>query len=101
MLAVERENLEMVREGIGQSEPIAEPEDVRDWGTAKGLFADQIQAAEITLASTNWATAIEGLAGTTKTTTVGVIREFAEREGYTVRGFGMTSGSVKALGEPA
>jgi conjugative relaxase-like TrwC/TraI family protein len=97
MLAVERENLELVRDGIGRVDPIAEPEDIRQWGTAKGLFADQLQAAELTLASSNWATAIEGLAGTTKTTTVGAIREFAEREGYTVRGFGMTSGSVKAL----
>ena len=39
------------------------------------------------------------MAGTAKTTTVGAIREFAEQQGYTVRGFGMTSGSVKALQE--
>jgi ATP-dependent exoDNAse (exonuclease V) alpha subunit len=91
--------LELVRDGIGQAEPIAEPEDVREWGTACGLLPDQIRAAEVTLTSENWATAIEGLAGTTKTTIVGAIREFAEWESYTVRGFGMTSGSVKALGE--
>jgi ATP-dependent exoDNAse (exonuclease V) alpha subunit len=39
------------------------------------------------------------LAGTAKTTTVGAIREFAQLQGYSVRGFGMTSGSVKALQE--
>src|SRR5260370_21138475 len=47
----------------------------------------------------HWASAIEGLAGTAKTTTVGAIRDFAEGRGYNVRGFGMTSGSVKALRE--
>jgi conjugative relaxase-like TrwC/TraI family protein len=99
MLAIERENLEMVREGVGQATAIGDSSDVRAWGTAKGLFADQLNAAEHALTSDNWVTAIEGLAGTTKTTTVGAIREFAEREGYAVRGFGMTSGSVKALGD--
>jgi len=63
------------------------------------LFPDQIGAARLTLTSSNWVSAIEGLAGTAKTTTVGAIREFAEEQGYTVRGFGMTSGSVKALRE--
>jgi ATP-dependent exoDNAse (exonuclease V) alpha subunit len=99
MLIVERANLDMVREGIGQANPISEVTDVRDWGSDRGLLPDQIEAAAFTLSNTNVITAIEGLAGTTKTTTVGAIREFAEREGYTVRGFGMTSGSVKALGE--
>lgn len=35
--------------------------------------------------------------GTAKTTTVDVIRKFAEQQGYTVRGLGIASGSVKAL----
>ena len=65
----------------------------------KDCRRDQIQAAELSLTSSNWATAIEGLAGTAKTTTVGAIREFAEAQGYSVRRFGMTSGSVKALKE--
>ena len=72
---------------------------VRPWGGLQGLGADQIGAAELSLASKSWATAIEGLAGTAKTTTVGAIREFAEGQGYAVHGFGMTSGSVKALKE--
>ena len=51
------------------------------------------------------------VAGTAKTTTVGAIREFAESHGYTVHGFGITSGSFKSaprgwhrctyLGQPA
>jgi len=55
--------------------------------------------AQCQLNSRNWASAIEGLAGTAKTTTVGAIRDFVEGRGYNVRGFGMTSGSVKALRE--
>ena len=97
MLALERDNLTMVRAGIDQAQPSAEAQTIREWATTKGLSPDQIQAAELTLTSTSWVTAIEGLAGTAKTTTVGAIREFAEQQGYTVRGFGMTSGSVKAL----
>ena len=97
MLALERENLAHVREGVNVAEPIADQATVRQLSAVKGLFTDQLRAAELTLTATNWITAIEGLAGTTKTTTVGAIREFAEGQGYTVRGFGMTSGSVKAL----
>src|SRR6185369_237036 len=99
MLAVERENLALVRDGIGQAEPVTDSSEVRRWGITKGLFGDQLDAAALTLSSRDWVTAIEGLAGTAKTTTVGAIREFAENQGYTVRGFGTTSGSVKGLGE--
>ena len=99
MLALERQNLSMLQAGIDQAQPLAEAQTIRQWASAKGLFPDQIQAAELTLTSSSWASAIEGLAGTAKTTTVGAIREFAQAHGYTVHGFGMTSGSVKALQE--
>ena len=99
MLALERQNLSMLQAGIDQAQPIAEAQTARPWASAKGLSSDQIQAAELTLTSSSWASAIEGLAGTAKTTTVGAIREFAEQQGYAVHGFGMTSGSVKALRE--
>ena len=71
----------MVQAGIDQAQPVAEAEDIHAWATAKGLSADQIDAAELTLTSASWATAIEGLAGTAKTTTVGAIREFARGTG--------------------
>src|SRR5260370_22683947 len=86
MLDLERDNLALVRAGIGHAQAIAEPADVQEWGAVRGLFADQIEAAKLTLNSRNWASAIEGLAGTAKTTTVGVIRDFAEGRGYHVRG---------------
>jgi conjugative relaxase-like TrwC/TraI family protein len=96
-LALERQNVAIVKAGIDQSQPIAEPAMVKQWAASKGLSPDQIGAAELSLTSKSWATAIEGLAGTAKTFTVGAIREFAEAQGYAVHGFGMTSGSVKAL----
>jgi conjugative relaxase-like TrwC/TraI family protein len=99
MLALERQNLSMLQAGIDQAQPLAEAQTVRQWASTKGLSPDQIQAAELTLTSSSWASAIEGLAGTAKTTTVGAIREFAQAHGYVVHGFGMTSGSVKALQE--
>jgi conjugative relaxase-like TrwC/TraI family protein len=99
MLALERENLALVRAGRGQAKPIAGMDEIERWSVAKGLYPDQTAAAKLMLSSNDWVTAIEGLAGSTKTTTVGAIREFAEEQGYIVRGFGMTSGSVKALRE--
>ena len=48
----------------------------------RGLLADQAEVAKLTLTATDWLTAIEGRAGSTKTTTVGAIREFAEEHGY-------------------
>lgn len=99
MLALERDNLALVCGGLNHAQPVAEAATVTSWTSSKTLSSDQIAAAQLTLTSGNWVTAIEGLAGTAKTTTVGAVREFAEAQNYTVRGFGMTSGSVKALKE--
>jgi ATP-dependent exoDNAse (exonuclease V) alpha subunit len=49
------------------------------------------------LTSKNWITAIDAIAGSGKTTTVGAIRELAEEQGYTVRSFGPTTRSVQEL----
>jgi conjugative relaxase-like TrwC/TraI family protein len=112
MVRLERENLAIVRQGIGQPAAVAGitlrsavdgslsstgEDEVREWAATKKLLPDQADAAVLTLNTPAWATAIEGLAGSTKTTTVGAVREFAEEKGWTVRGFGTTSGSVKAL----
>jgi conjugative relaxase-like TrwC/TraI family protein len=99
MLRLEHENIAMMRAGVDAAAPIAAVEEATEWAIQRGLVADQLQAARVTIGATDWVTAIEGRAGAAKTTTVGAIREFAEQRGYTVRGFGPTSGSVKALGE--
>jgi ATP-dependent exoDNAse (exonuclease V) alpha subunit len=97
MVRLQKDNLAIRRAGIGQAEPIATVQQVRKWALDKGLSKEQTNAAILALASHDWMNAIEGLAGTAKTYTVGAIREFAEQHGYTVRAFGMTSGSVKQL----
>lgn len=112
MAHLEYENLTLVREGINRGRPIAGiairnsitgivsgtgASDVREWAAAKKLLPDQIEAALFTLTSGHWATAIEGLAGTAKTSLVGAIKEYAEQQGWKVYGTGTTSGSVEAL----
>jgi len=97
MLALETDNLRMMRAGQGQALPIAAPLVVENFGKRKGLSQEQIDAAVQMLTSKNWITAIDALAGTGKTTTVGVIRELAEEQGYTVRAFGPTTKSVQEL----
>jgi conjugative relaxase-like TrwC/TraI family protein len=112
MIRLERENLALIRDGINLGRPvngiaIRNPKDgklstigtdkAREWTQKRGLLPDQADAAFLTLTTPQWASVIEGLAGSTKTTTVGVIKEFAEGQGWAVRGFGTTSGSVNAL----
>jgi ATP-dependent exoDNAse (exonuclease V) alpha subunit len=52
-----------------------------------------------TLTARDWLTAIEGRAGSAKTTTVGAIAEFAREHGYSVQGFAPTTRAVKSLSE--
>ncbi len=99
MVALERENLDWMRQGRNGAESIAGVEEVRAWAARRGLLSDQAAAAQVTLTATDWVTAIEGRAGAAKTTTVGAIREFAEEQGFAVRGFAPTTRAVKALGE--
>jgi conjugative relaxase-like TrwC/TraI family protein len=114
MVRLERENLALVRDHMNRGQPVVGipvrsalnggistigTQSVREWTAASKLLPDQAGAALLTLTTPKWASAIEGLAGTTKTTTVGAVKEFAETQGWTVRGFGTTSGSVNALAE--
>jgi ATP-dependent exoDNAse (exonuclease V) alpha subunit len=88
-----------MREGRRQGEAIASADEIRRWTARRGLAADQTAVAGTTLSTRDWLSAIEGRAGAAKTTTVGAIRELARERGWFVRGFGPTSGSVKALTE--
>jgi conjugative relaxase-like TrwC/TraI family protein len=99
MVALERENLELLRASRGHAQPIATEQDARNWAAGRSLSAEQAQAAVLTLAANDWLTAIEGRAGAAKTTTVGALNDFAESAGYAVRGFAPTTRAVKALSE--
>lgn len=63
------------------------------------LNASQRKAAEEVFASREKVVAIDGVAGAGKTTTLAVIREGAETEGYRVEGFAPTSRAAQKLGE--
>ena len=101
MIALERGNIELMRTGRGEATAIGTSDNIRRWASQRNLLPDQTAVAELTLAATDWITSIEGRAGAAKTTTVGVIREFAENQGYTVRGFAPTTRAVKSLSEAA
>ena len=99
MVALERDNLDLMQAGRDQKPPIAAAEEIRQWATDRGLLADQIGVAQLILTTPDWLASVEGRAGSAKTTTVGAIREFAEEHGYSVRGFAPTTRAVKALSE--
>ena len=99
MIALERDNIDLMRTGQKRAAAIGTPKEIRAWATERRLLSDQATVAELTLASTDWLTSIEGRAGAAKTTTVGVIHEFAEGQAYAVHGLAPTTRAVKSLSE--
>jgi len=63
------------------------------------LNASQRQAVDEILLSRERVVGLDGIAGVGKTTTLSVIREGAEAEGYRVEGFAPTSRAAQKLGE--
>ena len=99
MVALERDNLELMLGGVGRARFVAPAAAITAWAAQHSLSEEQATALVQTLGSTDWTVAIEGRAGSAKTTTVGALREFVAARGYRVAGFGPTTGSVRALGE--
>ena len=63
------------------------------------LNASQRQAVDEIFLSREKVVGLDGIAGAGKTTTLSVIREGAEAEGYRVEGFAPTSRAAQKLGE--
>jgi ATP-dependent exoDNAse (exonuclease V) alpha subunit len=63
------------------------------------LNAGQRQAVDEVFLSREKIVGLDGVAGAGKTTTLAVVREGAEQDGYKVEGFAPTSGAAKKLGE--
>ena len=63
------------------------------------MSESQRKAVEQILSSRDQVTALEGVAGAGKTTSIAAIREAAERHGYKVEGFAPTSRAAQKLGE--
>jgi len=100
MIDYERETVQIMREGQNKHSAIVSAdtrgEIERDH---LRLSESQRRAIEQILASRDQVTALEGVAGAGKTTSLTAIREAAERERYKVEGFAPTSRAAQKLAE--
>jgi conjugative relaxase-like TrwC/TraI family protein len=100
MIRYERDTIKTMREGQDQYAPIANFETRREIERGHPhLNESQRHAVEQILSSRDQVTALEGVAGAGKTTSLAAIREAAERDGYKVEGFAPTSRAAQKLGE--
>src|SRR5438270_9009886 len=100
MIGYERETIQMMREGQKEYPALASFETRREINNHHPqLIQSQRVAVEQILASRDQVMALEGVAGAGKTTSLAVVREAAEREGYKVEGFAPTSRAAQKLAE--
>src|SRR6266404_2278815 len=100
MINYERNTIRAMRAGQNQHEPIASFETRREIEQDHSHLSESQRAAvEQILSSRDQVTALEGVAGAGKTTSLAAVREAAEREGYKVEGFAPTSRAAQKLGE--
>jgi conjugative relaxase-like TrwC/TraI family protein len=100
MIDYEQDTIQVMREGQNRNPAIVSA------GTQKAiekaylhLSDGQRRAVEQILSSRDQVTALEGVAGSGKTTSLAAIREAAERDGYKVEGFAPTSRAAQKLAE--
>jgi len=100
MIGYERANIEWMRAGQMRHEPLV-ASGTRQEVEHKHAHLNQTQrgAVEQILGNRDQITALEGIAGAGKTTSLAAIREAAESEGYQVRGFAPTSRAAQKLEE--
>jgi conjugative relaxase-like TrwC/TraI family protein len=100
MMELERETIEQVRAGQDQhAELVSEQTREAIAREYEHLNASQRTAVQEILASRDQVMALEGTAGTGKTTALSAVRDAAEREGYQVEGFAPTSRAAHKLAE--
>lgn len=100
MIGYERDTIDAMREGQNKHSALASFETRREIDKSHAhLTESQRRAIEQLLSSRDQVTALEGVAGAGKTTSLAAIREAAEREGYRVEGFAPTSRAAQKLGE--
>jgi ATP-dependent exoDNAse (exonuclease V) alpha subunit len=98
MIRLEREVIERVRAGTGMVAPIAEQADLRDYAQ----LIDNRKRREILeaiLATRDQVVALQGTAGSAKSTTAGILRQIAEKHGFHVKGLAPTGKARDALRE--
>ncbi|HET8925746.1 MAG TPA: MobF family relaxase [Candidatus Acidoferrum sp.] len=100
MIDCERDTIRAMRQGQNKHAPLVSFNTRREIDRNHSpLSQSQRAAVEQILASRDQVTALEGVAGAGKTTSLGAIREGAEREGYKVEGFAPTSRAAQKLAE--
>jgi len=100
MIGYERDTINTMRAGQNQHAAIASFEARKEIETDHPhLSQSQRAAVEQILSSRDQVTALEGVAGAGKTTSLLAVREAAERAGYVVEGFAPTSRAAQKLGE--
>lgn len=105
MVRMEKENIQSVIDGKGTCPAIMRASSVEDVvadaAQSKQLKLNESQqaAVERILSSEDRIVGLQGGAGTGKTTTLSVLREAAEKEGYELRGFAPTTRAAKQLAE--
>jgi conjugative relaxase-like TrwC/TraI family protein len=100
MIGYERDTIRIMREGQNKCAALASFETRREIEKDHPhLNQSQRAAIEQILASRDQVTALEGVAGAGKTTSLAVVRRAAGREGYKVEGFAPTSRAAQKLAE--
>ncbi len=92
-LRLETGNLDLMRQARAERRPPI----VRTPWQAADLAGDQLRVARHILESQAQILAVEGKPGTGKTFTLARVREVAASQGWTVRGFAVTTGAVEEL----
>ncbi|MCS6291154.1 MAG: relaxase domain-containing protein [Nitrospira sp.] len=100
-LRLEREAVEIMKQGKQQVEPIMAREELSALAFTRQLTKGQEAAAGLILSTGDRFTAVEGKAGTGKTTVVGEVRLIAESQGYGLRGLAPTSAAARVLEQEA
>ena len=100
MIDYERDTIQVMRDGQNRHSAIGGTDTRRGVEISHPhLSESQRRAVEQILASRDQVTALEGVAGAGKTTSLTAIRETAERERYKLEGFAPTSGAAQKLRE--
>jgi conjugative relaxase-like TrwC/TraI family protein len=100
MLDYERDTIQVMRDGQNRHEALVSTDTRSAVDTDHPHLSDSQRAAvEQILSSRDQVTALEGVAGAGKTTSLSAVRQVAEREGYAVEGFAPTSRAAQKLAE--
>jgi len=100
MLDYERDTIQVMRNGQNKHEALVSADTRRAVEKDHPHLSDSQRAAvEQILSSRDHVTALEGVAGAGKTTSLSAVRQATEREGYAVEGFAPTSRAAQKLAE--